>query len=82
MVATFEMIGIGQWFRYLTGLLEVAGAVALFMPRSAFYGAALLAMVMTGAVATHLVILGGSAMPAFILLLLTVTIAYLRRPRE
>ena len=23
MVGTFDMIGVGQWFRYLTGVIEV-----------------------------------------------------------
>jgi len=26
MVELFDKVGLGQWFRYLTGLLEVAGA--------------------------------------------------------
>ena len=40
MVDTFTKVGLGQWFRYLTGLLEVAGAIGLFVPRLAFYAAA------------------------------------------
>ncbi len=81
MVAMYDKIGVGQWFRYVTGLLEVSGAIALLIPRATFYGAALLAVVMVGAIISHLTILGGSpAAPAF-LLLLTATIAYLRRPR-
>jgi putative oxidoreductase len=82
MVAEFQKIGLGQWLRYLTGLLEVAGAIALLVPRLAFFGAALLAAVVLGALFTHLTVLGlSTAMPAFVLLLLTGTIAYLRRPR-
>jgi uncharacterized membrane protein len=34
MVGLFDAIGIGQWFRYLTGGLEVLGAVALLVPGS------------------------------------------------
>ena len=26
MVETFDAIGMGQWFRYLTGVIEVGGA--------------------------------------------------------
>jgi uncharacterized membrane protein YphA (DoxX/SURF4 family) len=81
MVVEFEMIGAGQWFRYLTGMLEIAGAIGLLVPRLTFYGAALLAMVMTGAVLTHLLVLGGSPGPAFVLLVLTGTIAWLRRSK-
>ena len=59
MVAVFATIGIGQWFRYLTGALEVIGAIGLFFPRYAFYAAALLVCVMAGAVMAHLTVLGG-----------------------
>ncbi|HKC94667.1 MAG TPA: DoxX family protein, partial [Nitrospira sp.] len=27
MVAMFQQIGFGQWFRYLTGAIEVTGAI-------------------------------------------------------
>src|ERR1700730_18795885 len=33
LVGLFEAIGLGQWFRYLTGALEVAGAFFLLFPR-------------------------------------------------
>jgi hypothetical protein len=81
MVAAFEKIGIGQWFRYLTATLEVGGAIGLLFPRYAFYAASLLATVMVGAAIAHLAILGGSPAPAVVLLILTGTIAYLRRPQ-
>jgi uncharacterized membrane protein YphA (DoxX/SURF4 family) len=81
MVDTFQKIGVGQWFRYLTGFLEVVGAIGLVIPRFTFYGAALLVMVMIGAVIAHLAILGGSPVAAIGLLVITGTIAYMRRPR-
>jgi uncharacterized membrane protein YphA (DoxX/SURF4 family) len=68
MVGLFEVIGIGQWFRYLTGGLEVLGAAALLIPRLSGAGAALLVPVMLGAVATHLAVLHNS--PAIPLALL------------
>lgn len=80
MVEMFAKIGAGQWFRYLTGGLEVFGAVALFVPRAAFYGGVLLAIVMVGAIVTHLAVLGGSPIPAFVLLVIVGTVAWLRRP--
>src|ERR1700751_4665731 len=52
MVEMFARLGAGQWFRYLTGTLEVIGAVALLVPRATFYGAVLLATVMIGAIVT------------------------------
>ncbi len=32
-VEVFATIGIGQWFRYLVGVLEIAGAVGVLVPR-------------------------------------------------
>src|SRR2546426_8844203 len=32
MVQIFDQIGMGQWFRIVTGLVEVIGAVALVVP--------------------------------------------------
>ena len=80
MVQMFDKIGLGQWFRYLTGLLEVTGAIGLLIPRYAFYAGILLALVMVGAVITHLTVIGGSPLPAVALLALSGTIAYLRKP--
>ncbi len=80
MVATFEQVGLGQWFRYFTGGLEVVFAILLLIPRTATAGAALLAATMLGAIATHLFIIGGSPAPAFLLLVITATIAWKRRP--
>ena len=69
MVGLFDAIGIGQWFRYLTGLIEVGSALALLVPSIAVFGALALVATMVGAIATHLFIVGGSpAMPAILLL--------------
>jgi uncharacterized membrane protein YphA (DoxX/SURF4 family) len=80
-VQLFDTIGIGQWFRYVTGSLEVVGAIALVIPALAPFAAALLAAVMVGAIATHLFIVGGSPLPAIALLAITAAITYLRRER-
>jgi UPF0716 family protein affecting phage T7 exclusion len=39
MVELFEQIGLGQWFRVVTGVVEVTGAVALLVPGLASIGA-------------------------------------------
>jgi len=78
-VQLFAAVGIGQWFRYVTGTLEIAGAIGLFVPSLAPYAALLLAAVMTGAVMTHLFIVGGSPLAAILMLASTLTIAWLRR---
>ena len=79
MVQAYQAIGFGQWFRYLTGGLEVVGAVLLVIPALAGLGAFLLAAVMVGAVLTHLLLVGGRALPAMVLLLALLPIALLRR---
>jgi len=80
MVATFDQIGIGQWFRYLTGGLEVACAILLLIPRATAIGAALLAATMVGAIVTHLFIIGGSPAVPIALLVITAIVAWQRRP--
>jgi uncharacterized membrane protein YphA (DoxX/SURF4 family) len=68
MVGLFNAIGIGQWFRYVTGCLEVLGAGLLLVPRTNGLGAALLVPVMLGAITTHLLVLHSSpAIPSALL---------------
>ena len=81
LVGLFEAIGLGQWFRYLTGTLEVAGALLLVIPRTSGLGALMLAGVMLGAVATYLFVVGGSPLGAIILLIVTGITAWGRRKR-
>jgi putative oxidoreductase len=81
LVGLFEAIGLGQWFRYLTGSLEVGGAIMLLIPRLSGLGALMLAGVMIGAVITHLFIVGGSPLMAIILLVVTGVVAWGRRQR-
>ena len=61
MVALFDTIGIGQWFRYVTGFIEVGSAIALLVPSIAVYGALALVPTMIAAVAAELFIVGDSA---------------------
>jgi putative oxidoreductase len=79
MVQVFDTIGIGQWFRYLTGGIEVAGAILLLIPSLASYGAAALAITMVGAIITHLFIIGGNPAVPILLLASTTTIAWTKR---
>jgi uncharacterized membrane protein YphA (DoxX/SURF4 family) len=60
MVREFDQIGFGQWFRYFTGVLEIAGAILLLVPKVSRWAVLLLATVMLGAIATHLTILHNS----------------------
>jgi putative oxidoreductase len=80
MVQVFDKVGLGQWFRYFTGLLEVVAAIGLLISRYAFYAAVLLAVVMAGAIIAHVTVLGSSPAAPVVLFVLTGIIAYLRKP--
>ena len=79
MVEMFEKVGVGQWFRIVTGAIEISGAILLLIPRLTFYGAGLLLLVMVGAVTAHLTVLGGNPAPPLILLVLNALTAWLTR---
>jgi putative oxidoreductase len=79
LVEQFDHIGLGQWFRYFTGLLEITGGLGLLIPSLSGIAATLLGCVMVGATATHLFIIGGSPIPAIVLLVLCAVIAVLDR---
>ena len=80
MVAFFAEIGYGQWLRYFFGVLEVSTGLALFFPRSAFYGAILLSASLVGHIFMHAVVLRRPAGFLVFLLVATVLVAYFRRP--
>lgn len=79
MVSEFTLFGLPGWFLYVTGVIEVIGAVLILIPRLAGLGAALLACVMLGALAAHLTH-GQAPMIAgpVVLLVLAVTVGTLR----
>ena len=79
LVALFDAIGAGQWLRYVTGSIEVVSGLALLVPSLAAFGALLLVPTMVGAIATQLFIVGGSPVPATVLLIGSVAIAWARR---
>ena len=78
MKQLFDKIGLGQWFRYLTGGLEVTGAILLLIPTTEVLGGVLLVMTMVGAIATHLFVLGGSPVPAIVLFVMVGTVTWYR----
>src|SRR5260370_27533358 len=65
MVEVFGKVGLGQWFRYFTGLLEVAAGIGLLIFPYALYAARLLAFLIVG---------------AFVPFFLTLVIVFLRKP--
>lgn len=83
-VAVFHVIGFGQWFRYLTGACELAGAIGLLIPRLSGLAATGLVGLMIGATLTNLFLVPGMQASAAVTVLLGVVfavIAWLRRDR-
>ena len=73
---TFEDIGIGLWFMYLTGTLELLGAIGLLTPWFSGLAALGLMFVMSGACLTHLTLYDGKGVetPAMILIPLALAV--------
>jgi uncharacterized membrane protein YphA (DoxX/SURF4 family) len=89
-VAYFAAIGWGQWFRYLTGLLDIVGVTLLFVPRWTCSGAIVLFCSVGTATLISLTMLrnnptwGGpeTVLIPFVLTLLAAVLAWLTRPRR
>jgi putative oxidoreductase len=76
MVKTFDLVGLGQWFRYVTGALELLGAGLLVWPTTRALGALLLAAISLGALIAQLAVLHEDAIHAVVLVLILVAIAW------
>ena len=57
MVALFRDIGVGQWFRYVTGTIEITGAALLIVPRLTGGSSVLLGGVMVAATLIEFLVL-------------------------
>jgi putative oxidoreductase len=55
-VHVFSDIGLGQWFRYFTGVVEALGGLLFLIPRATPVGAFLLVSSMVGAMAVHIAV--------------------------
>jgi len=56
MVAEFDVVGLGQWFRHFTATLELIGGLAILVPRTSVFGAIVLLMVDLGAFVANVTI--------------------------
>jgi uncharacterized membrane protein YphA (DoxX/SURF4 family) len=81
-VAMFHLIGLGQWFRYLTGCCELAGAIGLLVPRLSGLAAMGLVGVMIGATVVNLFVISGMATAAVMTVLLAGVFVLIARARR
>jgi len=79
MVAEFNMVGLGQWFRYFTALMEISGAVLLLWPGRTAYGALVLACVCVGAFFAQALAIHMDVVHTIVLAAIFLTIAYVHR---
>ena len=77
---TFQQIGLGQWFRVFTGVMQVGGGLMMCVPKTMVVGAALVAATMLGAAVVDLLVLGQPVfIVPFFLAVVVVTVAMLCR---
>lgn len=81
MVAEFDKVGLGQGFRYLTGVIELASAILIVVPRTVFYGALGILGVCAGAFVAQLGPLHGDVIHVLVLGALAAFVAWFSRPR-
>src|SRR5262249_14889903 len=77
----FAVIGVGQWFRYFTGVVEIVGGLFFLAPATTTLGAALLIPTMIGAMTTQVVVFkrpADSLFPAIYLVGVIVAYSILR----
>lgn len=79
MIEMFDDVGIGQWFRYLVGLLELTAAIGLLIPRLRVTAAAGLVLLLVGATITNVAVLEVSPFSALVWAVLAAAVVYLRR---
>jgi putative oxidoreductase len=81
MVHMFGQIGAGQWFRYLIGSLELAGAVGMLIPALSGLAALALSALMAGASITNAFIIHTSPLVPLVFLVISVLVAWGRWPQ-
>jgi putative oxidoreductase len=79
MIQTFTAAGIGQWFRCVTGIIEIASAILLLIPALCGIGALAAVPMTIGSVLINLPIVGGSPAPPIGLLVIASIVAWGRK---
>ena len=79
MVESFGLLPVGQWFRYVVGLLEVVGGIAVLVPAVSGLGALLLLVVDVGAFFAQILFLHEDWIHTIVIGAILVALIYLQR---
>jgi putative oxidoreductase len=80
MVDLFASLGFGQWLRYVTALVELAGGALLIASRMEYLAALALGVIMVGATVASIIVFNRSPIPPLLTLILLVLLAWKRHP--
>jgi putative oxidoreductase len=78
-VDAFAMLPVGQWFRYLVGLLELAGGICVLIPTISELGAIVLLVVDVGAFFAQILFLHQDWIHPIVIGAILVALIYLQR---
>jgi putative oxidoreductase len=78
-VDAFAMLPVGQWFRYLVGLLELAGGICVLIPTISGLGAIVLFVVDVGAFFAQILFLHQDWIHPIVIGAILLALIYLQR---
>ncbi len=81
MVAEFDVVGLGQWFRLFTGLLEVVGGALVLVPALSPFAAILLLAVDAGAFVAQATVLHGDVVHTIVIGLFIALLIYVQKAK-
>ena len=79
MVEEFEVVGLGQWFRYFTGVIEAVGGIALLIPSISAFGALLLLCVDIGAFIAQVTVIHQDWIHTIVIGVILAVLVYMQR---
>ena len=82
MVELFASLGLGQWLRYATALVELTGGVLLIVGHMEYLAALALAVIMVGATAASIIVFDRSPIPPGLTFVALVLLAWKRHPSD
>jgi putative oxidoreductase len=80
MVELFASLGFGQWLRYVTALIELAGGALLIAGHLEYLAALALAMIMVGATTASIIVFDRSPIPPALTFIALLVLAWKRHP--